>query len=118
MIYLARFTGRKLNATGIMYRISAYCHGADPVEAHLELYNRFDHIVEWKLEPVEVVKVSVPPVGTRVQIINDFAPILGTVYRVAEHNEIIGARTCTNKDGIKVSVHPSQNVIVMDSAVE
>ena len=50
--YLAKFHGRKVGAIGITYDIEARCYGNDPVEAHLELYNRYEHINRWELTEI------------------------------------------------------------------
>lgn len=42
--YLAKFNGRRNNAIGATYDMTAICYGADEDEARIALYKRFEHI--------------------------------------------------------------------------
>lgn len=49
MKYLARFTGQKINAQGIFYKIETTVEAENEKQAELKLYDDFDHISNLKL---------------------------------------------------------------------
>lgn len=53
MRYRATFTGRKVGAIGVFYSISTEVEGSTPEQARLNLYERFDHIRDLTLTPVD-----------------------------------------------------------------
>lgn len=117
MIFLATFNGRRKDAIGIFYNIKAFCFGEDAIAAHLELYNRFEHITKWKLEPVPIVTAKDCKPGDRICIIENGRTIGDTNphrswYVVTEPNEIIGEVCCRNGAGILCQVKPNVECVV------
>ena len=51
--YKAIFDGRKIGAIGVSGSITTEVKGENPEHARLKLYDRFDHIHQLKLTPVE-----------------------------------------------------------------
>lgn len=51
--YRATFTGRKIGALGVSYRIETEVMGNDEDRARINLYDKFEHIKELRLCEVE-----------------------------------------------------------------
>ena len=47
--YIAKFTGREVNAIGIFYAITTTVDAENEKEAALRLYDRYDHIMWLRL---------------------------------------------------------------------
>ncbi len=50
--YTAKFTGRKRDSIGIFYPITCTVSGDDPATARLNLYDRFEHILNLELTEI------------------------------------------------------------------
>ena len=50
--YRATFTGRKVNATGITYKIETTVRATSKDKARIRLYDRFEHISSLTLEDI------------------------------------------------------------------
>lgn len=53
MLYKAKFTGRKLHASGVFYEIEDTVEAEDQEQARLRLYDRYQDIMKLELTPLE-----------------------------------------------------------------
>jgi hypothetical protein len=123
MIYAAKFTGRKLYASGIMYPISTHCYGDNEEAARIGLYDRYQNIMGLKLELRPIVTVGECKVGDSIyrveneRLVGHITPH-ESAYQVCEKSDIVcsGAYanhiTCRNSAGILVPVAADMQCIV------
>lgn len=53
MKYQAKFTGRKLHASGVLYKIEDTVEAENEEQARLRLYDRYQDIMKLELTPLE-----------------------------------------------------------------
>ena len=123
MIYAAKFTGRLLFASGIMYPISTHCYGENEEAAQLQLYEDHQDIMGLKLELRPIVTVGDCKVGDHIyrveneRLVGHITPHESS-YQVCDKSDIVcsGAYanhiTCRNSAGILVPVATDMPCIV------
>lgn len=123
MIYAAKFVGRLKGAIGIFYPISTHCYGDNPEAARLNLYDRYDHIQQLRLESRPIVTVGECSPGDTIYRVED-TRLIGadkpheSFYVVEMPNEIVCSGEyanhvcCRNGAGILVPVAAELQCIV------
>jgi hypothetical protein len=123
MIFAVNFTGRLRNAIGISYPISTHCYGENEEAAILDLYERYDHVQNLRIEPRPVMKVGECSPGDRIYRVED-TRLIGdrqpheSFYTVEPHNEIVCSGTyaghvcCRNGAGVLVPVAAELECII------
>lgn len=121
-IFAAKFTGRQIGAIGIFYPITAYCNGETADAAHLDLYNRYDHISRLTLTPVPIVTLAECVPEDRICIVENGRLVGDTKPRESDYaialpaNAIPGLIPCVAADGTLHHFQPTQTCIVWNRA--
>jgi hypothetical protein len=110
-IFRATFTGRKINAIGIMYPIVTLVTGSDEDMARLELYNTHEHVTRLKLEELEVVCIRNCKPGDKICLVK--SRMADSDYTVVEGDNMPGFQHCrTESTGVIVQLNDGMLCVV------
>lgn len=117
MIWRATFTGRKVGAIGIFYSIATYCYGDTEQAAKLDLYERYEHITDLKLEQREVTIIKACKPGDRIYRVVD-GKLIGetdphnSAWQVVGGDSFPGFVNCMDSAGVTKQLNDGLECII------